>query len=456
MEQRKDTSLKMGTMPIPRLVATMSAPAILSMLVQALYNVVDSIYVSGYSQTAFTAVSLAFPIQIIVIAISVGSGAGINSAVSRRLGARDISSASNAAEHGIMLLAGLSVALMLLGLFAARYFFGLFTDDAQLVEYGTTYIRIILIFSFGRMLSQAFMSILQGSGDMIIPMIAHLMGAVTNIILDPILIFGTVFDIHFCEPMGIKGAAIATVIGQIITMLFLIIMFFSREHVVKLNLKAFKPNKQIMGGILAVGVPAMLSQAIMSLMVSGINWILSGISIAAVTVMGAYFKLNSLVFMPIFGFATGVMPIAGYNYGADNKERFKQTVKVGAMFAIPVATVGMILFLTVPDVLLGMFSLSDEVVRMGTRALRIFGSTFPIVAFMVILSATLQAIGKAYVSMMANIMRGIVILLPLSYLLLHFFGVENAWFASPISELVSITYVGLNYRKVMKNWIPKE
>ncbi len=454
MEQKKDTSLKMGTMPIPRLVAVMSAPAILSMMVQALYNIVDSIFVSGYSQAAFTAVSLAFPIQIIVIAISIGLGVGINSAISRRLGARNIEDASNAAEHGIVLFAGFSVILLALGLFAARYFFGLFTDDTQLVDYGTTYIRIILIFSFGRMLSQAFMSILQGSGNMVIPMVGHLMGAITNIILDPILIFGTVFNIRFCEPMGIKGAAIATVIGQMVTMVFLIAMFFSHDHVIKLNLKAFKPNKQIAGGILAVGLPAMLAQAIMSLMVSGINWILSGISIAAVTVMGAYFKINSLVFMPIFGFATGVMPIAGYNFGANNKARFKQTVKVGAMFAVPIAVVGSVLFLAIPDVLLKMFSLSDEVMRLGARAFRIFGSAFPIVAITIILSSTMQAIGKAYISMITSLMRGIIILLPLSYLFLTLFGVENAWFASPISEIFGITYLGLNYRKVIRKWEP--
>jgi len=287
---------------------------------------------------------------------------------------------------------------------------------------------------------------------MVIPMVSQILGAVINIILDPILIYGTVFGIRFCEPMGIKGAAIATVIGQICALIYVIVRFFAKEHVVSLNLKEFKFSRIILFGILIVGIPAAISQGIMSVMIVGFNKILSGISIAAITALGAYFKLNSMVFMPIIGFGAGIMPIAGYNYGAKNKKRFKQTVKTGAAYAMCVGVVGAALFIIIPEKLLGIFSLSDEVVRIGVIAFRILGSMFPIISITIILNSSMQAIGKATISMISNIMRGIAILLPLAYIFVKYFGVDNSWYASPIAEVASLVYLSVHFRKVLKNW----
>jgi putative MATE family efflux protein len=447
-----DSIKKLETMPIPKLVLIISAPVILSMIIQALYNIVDSAFIANYSEQAFTSVSLAFPIQLALSAIAAGTGIGITSMISRKLGEKDIDGASNSAEHGILLFIVYSIVFVILGLFTAKYFFRMFTNDTALIAYGTTYISIIMIFTFGRMISQGFMSIFQGSGSMVIPMISQILGAVINVILDPILIFGTVFDIRFCEPMGIKGAAIATVIGQICAMLFLVIRFFSKTHVVSLRLKQFKFNLKILGGILAVGVPVAISQGTMSIMVIGFNMILATKSIAAVTALGAYFKLNSFVFMPIYGLSAGVIPIAGYSFGAKNKARFKKTVKVGSLYAVAVAIIGLLLFMLIPGKLLSIFNLSQEVIIMGSRAFRILGIMFPIIGVCIILASSMQAIGKATVSMVSDFIRGIIFLLPLAYLFTFLFGVDYSWFASPIAEIASITYLIYSYCKVLKDW----
>ena len=452
MEKQKNSAAKLGEMPIPKLVLTMSGPAIISMMVQSLYNVVDSIFVSGYSEDALAAVSLAFPIQLVIIAVSVGMGVGINSMISRSLGAKDLKGASNSAEHGILLLALFSVIFAFLGAYTARFFFGIFTSDAVLIEYGTTYITIIMAFSVGRMMSQAFMSILQGSGDMKTPMAGHIMGAVTNIVLDPILIYGHIGSVYFCDPMGIKGAAIATVIGQTVTFLFLAFMFFTREHVVKLDIKNFRLKREILGGILVVALPAMVAQAIVSVMVVGINKVLALVNFSAITAFGVYIKIQSVVFMPIFGLSTGMMPICGYSFGANNKKRFTQTVKIAWLYALLVATIGLILFQTMPRTLLGIFSLSDEVMDIGIYTMRILSIGLPIGATIVMMASALQAIGKSYVTMISNFMRGILLLLPLIYLFNRWFGVNYGWFAGPIADFSSLVYIGITYFALMKKW----
>ncbi|MEX1307058.1 MAG: MATE family efflux transporter [Eubacteriales bacterium] len=452
MEKSKNTAAKLGEMPIPRLVLNMSAPAIVSMMVQSLYNVVDSIFVSGYSEDAMAAVALAFPIQLVVIAVSVGTGIGINSMISRRLGAKDLKGASNSAEHGILLLMLFSVLFAFIGIYTSRYFFGIFTDDALLIEYGTTYITIILALSVGRMMSQAFMSILQGSGDMKTPMTGHILGAVTNIVLDPILIYGHVGNLYFCDPMGIKGAAIATVIGQSVTFIFLAIMFFSREHVVKLDIKNFRLKRDILSGILKVALPAMVAQAIVSLMVVGINKVLALVNFSAVTAFGVYIKIQSIVFMPIFGLSTGMMPICGFSFGANNKKRFTEAVKVSWFYALAVALFGLIMFETMPRTLLGIFSLSDEVMGIAIYTMRIIAIGLPIGATIVILASALQAIGKSYITLISNALRGIVVLLPLIYFFSRWFGVNYGWFAGPIADLTALVYIGTTYFRLMKKW----
>ncbi len=452
MNNAKNSALKLGEMPIPKLVLTMSGPAIVSMMVQSLYNVVDSIFVSGYSEAALAAVSLAFPIQQVIIAMSVGMGVGVNSMISRKLGAKDLKGASNAAEHGIFLLAIMSVLFAFLGSYTSGFFFGIFTADKQLIEYGTTYIGIIMTYSVGRMMSAAFMSILQGSGDMKLPMIGQLIGAVTNIILDPILIFGHIGSVNFCEPMGVAGAAIATVIGQTSTFVFLAIAFFSREHVVKLDLKNFRPNGEILGGILRVALPAMVAQAIISVMVVGINKVMAIFNFAAVTAFGVYVKIQSMIFMPIFGLNAGIMPICGYAYGADNKKRFTQAVKVGWYFAIAITLLGFVLFQTIPAILFSIFTLSDEVLGIAMSTMRIMAFGMPLAASIFVLSAPLQAIGKSYITMISNFLRGIVLILPLLYLFSRWLGVYYGWIAGPISDLLTLVFIGFSYMHIMKKW----
>jgi len=452
MNKYKNSAAKLGDMPIPKLVLNMSLPAIVSMMIQSLYNVVDSIFVSGYSEDALAAVALAFPIQLVIIAVSVGMGIGINSMISRKLGAKDLKGASNSAEHGILLLVLCSVLFAFLGIYTSRFFFGIFTSDAKLIQYGTEYITIIMAFSVGRMMSQAFMSILQGSGDMNTPMVGHVLGAVTNIVLDPILIFGHIGSLYFCEPMGIKGAAIATVVGQMVTFIYLAFMFFSREHVVKLDLRNFKLKWDILGGILIVALPAMVAQAIISIMVIGTNKVLATVNFAAVTAFSVYIKIQSMIFMPIFGLSTGMMPICGYSFGANNKERFMQTIKVAWLYGFSWTVMGVILFESIPYTLLGIFSLSNEVMDLAIHAMRTLAIGLPIGASVVVLAAVLQAIGKSYVTMISNFLRGILVLLPLMYFFSRQYGVNAAWFAGPIADFSALLYIGISFIVIINKW----
>jgi len=446
------SALKMGEKPIYKLVFEMSLPPIISLIIQSLYNVVDSIFISGYSEVAFTAISLAFPIQIFLIAISAGMGVGINSIVSRRLGENDYKSANNSAEHGILISLILSVIVLFLGIYASEYFFNIFTDNPILAGYGTTYIKIIMIFSFGRLISQSFISILQGSGNMVLPMVSQIVGAVINIILDPILIYGTVFNIRFCESMGIKGAAIATVIGQVGSLVFLLIAYFSRKHVIKLNIKAFSFNRVIITNILKIGALSALSQSLYSIVVIGLNYILANISIAAVTALGAYYKLQMAFFMPIFGFSAGVVPICGYNYGAKNYDRFKKTVKVGILYSVIVALLGMIIFVFFPQVLLNIFNLSAQVIKVGIIAFRRIGIVFPLSAITIILSSSFQAIGRADVSLIGNFGRSFLVLLPTAYLLFNFVGLDYGWYCFLAANIFNNVYFIINYKKIVNSW----
>jgi putative MATE family efflux protein len=450
--KENNTALKMGSEPIYKLVFSMALPPIISLIVQSLYNIVDSIYVSGYSELAFTAVSLAFPIQLLIISIVMGMGVGINSVISRRLGEGDYHGANNAAEHGILIATFLSVFMLLLGIFASEYFYGLFSDDPVLIEYGTIYISIIMIFSVGRMIAQSFISIFQGCGNMVLPMVAQVIGAGVNIILDPILIYGTVFNIRFCDALGIKGAAIATVIGQVSSLVFLIIAFYSKKHVVKLNLSDFKFSKKILKTILVVGIPAAISQGIYSIVVMGLNLILAGISLAAVTTLGAYYKLNSLFLMPIFGVSAGISPICGYNFGAKNYERFKDAVRFGLIYSVGFGVLGMIIFLAIPGALLSIFSLSDEVVRIGKIAFREIGIVFPVSAATIILGSVFQAIGRAGVSLTSSFVRSFVFLLPSAYLLFYFVGVDYGWFAFLSANAFSITFLSIKYKQLTNSF----
>lgn len=446
MRNKKLKDNKMGTMPIPRLMISMSVPAILAMMVQALYNIVDSIFVSRIGEEALTAVSLAFPIQLITIACFLGIGTGVNSLISRKIGEGDIDSATNAAEHGFLLSGILYIVLASIGVFLADNFFSLFTEDIKILSYASEYTRIIMIFSFGRLFAQASMSTLQGTGEMVKPMKAQLIGAISNIILDPILIFGL---LGF-PAMGVAGAAVATVVAQIISMIYIMIVLFKGKNYITLDLKKFKYSASIVKQILVVGLPVAIMQGLGSIMLGGLNLILSGFSETAVAVMGVFFRLQSLVFMPVFGLAQGTMPIIGYNFGAKNKERIMEALKVGVGAAFVFMTIGMVVFQIFPVKLLAVFNSTLQMTEIGVVAFRAISIGFPLAAVSIMMSVSFQGMGDAYVSMIASFIRQIIVLLPTAYLLGKVAGLNAVWFSFVISEVVALICVLYFFRKAYK------
>jgi len=337
MDQKEN---KMGTVPIPKLLFQMALPAIIAMMVQALYNIVDSIFVSRLGEEALTALSLAFPIQLIIIAFFVGLGIGINSLVSRKLGAKDVESATNAAEHGFIIAGILYVIIAILAFMVPKAFFANFTDDPLVIEYGVQYITIVMLFAFGRIFAQAGISVMQGTGEMVKPMKATMIGAIGNMILDPILIFGW-FGI---PAMGIRGAAIATVAAQILSMLYVFHAIFRQKVSLQLNMKSFHYDSKMVRQIVAVGLPATIMQGLGSVMLTGLNLILASFSGSAVAVLGVYFKLQSFIFMPIFGLGQGTMPIIGYSFGANNRPRMMEAIRFALLTAVTIMVLGTIVF----------------------------------------------------------------------------------------------------------------
>lgn len=446
---------KMGVMPIPKLILTMALPAILAMMVQAMYNIVDSVFVSRVSEEALTAVSLAFPIQLVLISAFVGLGIGINSSVSRKLGEGDIKTATNIAEHGYLLALVLYILVALLGVFFVEDFFKMFTNDPLILKYSTDYGRIILLFSFGRIFAQAGMSILQGSGEMVKPMKAQLLGAIINIILDPILIFGM-----FGFPqMGVKGAAIATVTAQFISMIYVFLTIFSGKEYLKLKPKEFKYSKKIVKGIVLVGLPAAIMQGLVAIMLTGLNWILADINATSVAVLGVYYKLQSLVFMPVFGISQGAMPVVGFNYGAKNKERIFGALKFAGAMALAYMTFGLLVFQVFTEPLLMLFDSSTEMMSIGMVAFRRVSLMFPFAAITIIMSTAFQGMGKAHFSMIVTFVRQIIILLPLTWLFGREFGLDTLWYAFLIAEVIgfmlALYFFRRTYTHALRTWDQK-
>ena len=367
---------KMGTVPVGKLLISMSLPAMFSMLIQALYNVVDSIYVAQIGENALTAVSLAFPIQNFLIAVSVGTCIGLNSLISRRLGERRDDEASLAATHGILIALVEWLGFCIFGLFFCRMFFQAFTSDPVVVQMGIDYTSVVTIFSFGCFVEITLEKTLQATGNMVYPMLFQLTGAISNIILDPIFIFG-----WFGLPaMGVKGAAIATVAGQILSMFFAIYIIIRKEHAVRVHFKGFHFSGRIVRDIFAVGFPSIIMQSIGSVMIMVLNNILIVFSQAAVAVLGVYFKLQSFIFMPVFGLGHGAMPIMGYNFGARNKKRLTHTLRLSAMISIGIMLVGLLLFQVGAKYLLMLFNASDDMMQIGVSALRTISLCFPAAA----------------------------------------------------------------------------
>lgn len=431
MEENRQN--KMGTMPIFRLIVTMSIPAILSMMVQALYNIVDSYFVAQISENALTAVSLVFPVQTLLIAVAVGTGVGLNSLIARRLGENRREEADQAATHGLLLGLVNGFLFFVIGLFCSGPFLRAFTSDSEIVSMGSAYMSIVCMYSFGACVEINIEKILQATGNMIFPMIFQLIGAVSNMLLDPVFIFGLLG----VPAMGVKGAAVATVIAQILSMTVALSVLFFREHEVKIEFHAFRVRWSTVRNIYAVGLPSIVMQSTGSAMVVGMNAILIGFTGTAVAVFGAYFKLQSFVFMPVFGLNQGLMPVMGYNYGARKKSRLLSAVKIGCAIGAGIMGVGMAGFWLLPDRLLLIFNASGRMLQIGVPALRIISLCFLPAAFDIIFSTTFQAVGDGVKSLIISLLRQLVVLLPCAYLLSKI-GLNAVWYAFPIAECVSL------------------
>ena len=365
MEQTKEN--KMGTMPVNKLLVTMSLPMVISMIVQALYNIVDSIFVSRLSEDALTAVSMAFPMQNLMISVAVGTGVGINAMLSRALGEKKFEAANKTAENGIFIEVLGYVLFLLIGIFVTKPFFLAQAGAGDIANMGIEYTRICLLMSFGIFMQIGFERILQSTGRTIFTMITQSTGAIINIILDPILIFG----LFGMPKMGVAGAAIATVTGQICAAILAITFNLTKNPDVHISFKGFKPQIIFVKNILSVGIPSIIMSSVGSAMTFGMNKILITFSSTAVAVFGVYFKLNSFVFMPVFGLNNGMVPIVSYNYGAQNKKRLTKTIKLAIMYAVCIMFIGIMLFQFMPDVLLRLFDASDHMLEIGIPALRV-------------------------------------------------------------------------------------
>lgn len=442
---------KMGVMPVGKLLINMSVPMMCSMLVQALYNIVDSIFVSQICEDALTAVSMAFPLQSILIALGAGMGVGVNALVSRALGEKNYDKASRVAEHGVFLSICTYLVFLVIGLTCVTPFYKGQTDNPVIIGYGVQYLTIVSCVSFGIFGQFIFERLLQSTGRTFQTMITQMVGAIINLILDPILIFGL-----FGMPrMEVAGAAVATVAGQIVAATAAFI--FNNKYNVELKLKAkgFKVDAGIVKDIYAIGVPSIIMQSIGSVMVYGLNKILIGFSSTAVAVFGVYFKLQSFVFMPIFGMNNGMIPIMAYNYGAKKRKRMMSAYKWAMLLAVAIMTVGAIVFELVPNLLLAMFNASDYMMDMGIKALRIIAIHFPIAACCIVTGSVFQSLGKAVYSMINSIMRQLVVLLPVAYFLALSGDVNNVWWAFPIAEIMSAIVTFIFFIKLYKDIISK-
>lgn len=440
---------KMGTLPIPRLLISMSLPMMLSMLVQALYNIVDSIFVAKISESALTAVSLAYPIQNLMIAIVSGTCVGMNALLSRNLGEKNYDSANAAARNGIFLGFLSFIAIAILGGFGADFFMSTQTTDTQIHLYGTQYLRIVTTLSFGLFFAVTFSRILQSTGKMVHAMIAQTAGAVTNIILDPIFIFG-LFGV---PKMEVVGAAIATVIGQCVEMSLTIIFNLKYNRELNLNMRNFRPSLHIIGNIYKVGIPSSIMMSISSVMVFFMNKILMAFSSTAVAVFGVYFKLQSFIFMPIFGLNNGMIPIVAFNYGARNKKRILDTMKLSVCIATCSMLIGIALFQLIPEQLFGFFDASDEMLRIGVPALKIISLHFIFAGFNIITSSIFQALGNGVYSLMISVVRQLLVILPAAFIFAKLFGLANVWWAFIIAEVVAVSMNIFLFQRIKKDKI---
>lgn len=426
---------KMGVMPIGKLIISMSLPIMISMLVQALYNIVDSIFVAMINENALTAVSMAFPIQNLMIAVGVGTAVGVNALLARSLGEKNFEKVNKIAENAVFLVVISYLAFLLLGLFASEIFYRSQTDIGEIVLYGREYMTVCCCFSFGLFTQVMFERLLQATGKTIYTMFTQGIGALVNLILDPIMIFG----LFGFPAMGVTGAAVATITGQIVAGVLSVVLNHRKNHEVRIRMKGFRPDVSVIGQISVIGVPSIIMQAIGSVMTYGMNCILISFTSTATAVFGVYFKLQSFVFMPVFGLNNGVIPIVAYNYGAENRERVISTIKHTMVYAVSIMAVGLAVFQLFPRPLLSMFSASDTMIEIGVPALRTISLSFLFAGFGISCGSVFQALGRSVYSMFVSLARQLVVLLPAAYLLSRLGDVNLVWWSFPIAELMSLT-----------------
>ena len=425
---------KLGVMPIGQLLINMSLPIMISMLVQALYNIVDSIFVAQINENALTAVSLAFPVQNLMISIAVGTGVGSNALLSRTLGEGNYKKANDVATNSIFLGLLSFAVFFILGLIFSRYYYVSQTGDAQIIAYGVSYLTIVCIGSIGKFTQIVFERLLQATGKTFYTMITQGTGAIINIILDPILIFG----LFGLPKMGVAGAAIATVIGQVVAAILAIFFNFKVNKELNLNIRSFRPHRGIIGEIYKVGVPSIVMRSITSVTTYGINNILINFTTTATAVFGVYYKLQSFVLMPIFGLNNGMVPIIAYNYGAKDGKRVTETIRLSIIYAFGIMILGIVLMQVFPGKALALFNASEDMLAIGIPALRIISLNFVFAGFCIVASSVYQAFGNGLLSLITAVSRQLLVLLPVAYGLSLFGNVNLIWWSFPIAEVVSV------------------
>lgn len=450
MEEEEEVAQdnKMGTLPVKRLIVSMSFPMMISMLVQAMYNIVDSIFVSHLSEDALTAVTLAFPLQMMIISVGSGTGVGINALLSKALGEKKQKRANKAANNGLLLTFISFIIFVAVGIFIAEPFIRSQTDSANIADMGTVYLYTCCTLSIGVFFQMTFERLLQSTGRTHLSMISQITGAVINIIFDPIFIFGY-FGI---EGMGVVGAAYATVLGQCVAAVVGLILNVKFNSDIRISLKKmFKPSWKTIRRIYAVGVPSILMMAIGSIMSYCMNQILGIFSSTAVAVFGAYFKLQSFIFMPIFGLNNGLIPVLAYNYGAHSKDRIREAVRFSMKLALSIMVIGTIVFWSIPKFLLGFFDASDYMLTLGVPALRIISLSFPVASLCIAMGSMFQAFSKSKYSLIISVGRQLVVLIPVAWLLAQTGEVQNVWWAFPVAEVMSLALSVYFYKRINRN-----
>lgn len=433
MAQEVREENKMGVQPVNRLLIGMSLPMMASMLVQALYNIVDSIFVSRVSENALTAVSMAFPLQTLMIALAGGTCVGINAILSRSLGSKDYEKADKTAVNGVFLALLSYLLFLIIGIVFVGPYYRSQTSNPEIIEYGIQYMTIVCCCSFGIFAQFIFERLLTSTGRTFYTMITQTSGAVINIILDPIFIFG----LFGLPAMGTAGAAIATVIGQIFAGTLAFFMNVKKNPDVHINFKGFRPDGRIISEIYKIGIPSIIMQSIGSVMNYIMNMVLIGFSSTAVAVFGVYYKMQSFIFMPVFGLNNGMVPIVAYNYGANNRKRLMKTWKLAWLYATIIMSLGTMAFELIPGPMFSLFDASDTMLSIGITAFRVIGVHFPVAAFCIVAGTMFQALGKSVYSMITSIMRQVVVLIPAALLLARLNNVDYVWWAFPIAEVMS-------------------